>query len=274
MKHRLLSATMLTASIAAAPAHGQEQAPAPASEAIEAEAEQAPADDNVIIVSGTRRDISVTDAPINITALSGATLNDERINDVKDLGAFTPGMTVANQGPRGSASIVMRGLSANGNGITGSNFDDALGTYLGEVPLYLDFKLIDIERVEVLLGPQGTLYGLGTLAGAIRYIPERPDPTLFSGSMHGRVYDVNHSAGAGFVGDVVFNVPLVADVLAFRTATGYYYDPGFIDYPFIVSRSRATSTIRWARRPIRKPTSARAGTSTTKRPSPRAISWA
>ncbi|MDE8653586.1 TonB-dependent receptor [Novosphingobium album (ex Liu et al. 2023)] len=224
LKLGLLCATMLTTSLATAPAYAQAE---PAAEA--------DAGDDVIIVSATRRATSIMDTPINISAIGGETLQDERLDDVKDLGAFTPGLTVTDTGPRGSASIVMRGLSADGTGTAGSNYDNAIGTYLGEVPLYLDFKLIDIARVETLLGPQGTLYGLGTLAGAIRYIPERPDPTQVSGSVHGRVYDVAHSSGVGYVGDATVNLPIIRDVLAFRTASGYYYDPGFIDYPFIVA---------------------------------------
>ncbi|NVP29371.1 hypothetical protein, partial [Vibrio cholerae] len=82
-----------------------------------------------------------------------------------------------------------------------------IGTYLGEIPLYLDFKLIDLQRVEVLLGPQGTLYGLGTLAGAIRYIPERPDATKVSGYVHARGYDVKAGSGLGYVIDGAINFP-------------------------------------------------------------------
>lgn len=227
MKIGLLCATMMTAALAA-PAFGQEVAPEAPAVADEYEGQ------DVIIVSATRRATSLMETPVNLTAVSSEALAAERLDDIKDLGAFTPGITVTDSGPRGSANIVMRGLSAEGSGSTGSNYDNAIGTYLGDIPLYLDFKLIDIKRVEVLLGPQGTLYGLGTLAGAMRYIPERPDASGFSGYAHGRVYDVAHSSGAGYVADAAINVPLIRDVLAFRTATGYFYDPGFIDYPFLV----------------------------------------
>lgn len=228
LKIGLLCATMMTATLAT-PAFGQENIPA-----APATADDDYAGQDAIIVSATRRATSLMETPVNLTAVSSEALAAERLDDVKDLGAFTPGITVIDAGPRGSANIVMRGLSAEGSGSTGSNYDNAVGTYLGDIPLYLDFKLIDIERVEVLLGPQGTLYGLGTLAGAMRYIPERPDASGFSGYAHGRVYDVAHSSGAGYVADAAINVPLIRDVLAFRTATGYFYDPGFIDYPFLV----------------------------------------
>lgn len=224
MKLGLLCATMLSASIVAVPAYA-ETADQPAAEAV---------DDSVIIVSGTRRDLAINKSPINISAVGAATLQEERIDDVKDLGAFVPGMTITPSGPGGAATVVVRGLTAGGPGATGSNYSNSLGTYLGDVPLYLDFKMIDIERIETLLGPQGTLYGLGTLAGSIRYIPKRPDTSSLSGEVHGRLYDVAHSSGLGYVGDVVLNIPIVSDTLAFRTATGYYYDPGFIDYPFLV----------------------------------------
>jgi outer membrane receptor protein involved in Fe transport len=114
------------------------------------------------------------------------------------------------------------------------NYDDALGVYLAEVPLYYDFKLLDLERVETLLGPQGTLYGLGTLAGAIRYIPNRPNADQFEGEAHGRLYAKDHSDKLGYQADMAINIPIVTDHVAFRTATGYYYDPGFIDYTMLL----------------------------------------
>jgi len=223
LKMGLLSATIISGAAFATPVLAQEPQAA------------ADAESDVIVVTGTRRSTTLMETPINISAIGAAELASERLDDVRDLGAFTPGITVTDTGPRGAATIVMRGLSADDSGATGANYDNAIGTYLGEIPLYLDFKFIDIERIETLLGPQGTLYGLGTLAGAIRYIPNRPDPTQFSGEVHGRVYDVAHSKGVGYVGDATINIPIVKDVLAFRSATGYYYDPGFIDYPYLVA---------------------------------------
>ncbi|MGW8203956.1 TonB-dependent receptor [Sphingomonas bisphenolicum] len=224
LKLGLLSATIISGAVAAMPAMAQTAAAA------------AEAEGDMIVVTGTRRSTTLMETPINISAIGAAELASERLDDVRDLGAFTPGITVTDTGPRGAATIVMRGLSADDSGASGANYDNAIGTYLGEIPLYLDFKFIDIERVETLLGPQGTLYGLGTLAGAIRYIPNRPDPTRFGGEVRGRAYDVAHSKGVGYVGDATLNIPIIKDVLAFRTATGYYYDPGFIDYPFLVAQ--------------------------------------
>jgi outer membrane receptor protein involved in Fe transport len=225
VKGALLSATVLTTAMAGT-------APVMAQTLLAAAA--ADEGDDTIIVTATRRSTNLADVPINISAIGAEQLQDQRLNDIRDLGAFTPGVTITDTGPRGAGTIVMRGLSADDTSTFADNGNNAIGTYLGEVPLYLDFKLIDLQRVEVLLGPQGTLYGLGTLAGAIRYIPERPDPTKTSGYVHGRVYDVKEGSGVGFVGDAAFNLPIIKDVLAFRTATGYYSDPGFIDYPFTV----------------------------------------
>jgi outer membrane receptor protein involved in Fe transport len=190
--------------------------------------------EDAIVVTATRRSTALADVPINISVVGAEQIQQQRLNDIRDLGAFIPGITVTDTGPRGAGSIVMRGLSANDSSTFADNSNNAIGTYLGEVPLYLDFKLIDLQRVEVLLGPQGTLYGLGTLAGAIRYMPERPDASQASGYVHGRVYDVKEGSGVGFVGDAALNLPIIKDVLAFRTATGYFSDPGFIDYPFTV----------------------------------------
>ena len=190
-------------------------------------------DANEIVVTATRRSTTLQDVPINISAVGAEQLSRQRIDDVQDLAAFTPGMTVTDTGPSSTGNIVLRGISsADASG--GSNYNSAVGVYLGEVPLYLDFKLIDISRVEVLQGPQGTLYGLGTLSGAVRYIPNRPDPSTFAVEAHGRVFDVAHSRDPGFNMDGSVNIPIVADHLAFRTTVGYYNNPGFIDYNYLL----------------------------------------
>lgn len=232
----LLSATMLMGG--AAPAFAQNQAPDQAGTTGSAVADQAtPAGDSAdgdIIVTGTRRAVSLQDVPINLAVTTAETLRDQRIDDVADLAAFTPGLTVIDTGPRSANNVTLRGITAADTGTLGANRNTAVGIYLGEVPLYLDFKLIDIARVETLLGPQGTLYGLGTLSGAIRYIPERPDLDDFSGEVHARYYDVSQSRSPGYQGDAVLNIPIVKDLIALRSVVGYYDDPGFIDYPLLV----------------------------------------
>lgn len=227
LKLGLLSATMFTSTMLAAPALAQDEAPAEA-------AEEEATDDNSIIVTATRRATTIMDTPINISVLGGEEIQRQRLNDVRDIADFTPGVTISDTGPRSTGTIVLRGLRASDTSGSGSNGDNALGVYMGEVPLFYDFKILDIERVETLLGPQGTLYGLGTLAGAIRYLPNRPDVTGFEGEVHGRVYSKAESDSLGYQMDGMINIPIVSDHIAFRSATGYYYDPGFIDYPLLV----------------------------------------
>ncbi len=194
----------------------------------------ASADAGEIVVTATRRATTLQDAPINISALSAEALTKNRIDDVKGLAAFTPGLTVVDTGPKSTGTIIMRGISSADTNVTGSNYDNAVGVYLGEVPLYLDFKLLDISRVEVLQGPQGTLYGLGTLAGAVRYIPNRPDTDRWSIDAHLRAFGESHSGQPGVNGDVTVNIPIVRDHIAFRSTVGYYDNPGFIDYNYLL----------------------------------------
>src|SRR6201996_1263344 len=183
----LLSATML-AGLAASPTLAQTAPAAPAS----GSSSSAPSSIGEIVVAATRRSSTIQNAPINISAVTGQTIQSQRIDDVKSLAAFTPGVTVADTGPATTGNIIMRGISSGDTSANGSNTNNSVGVYLGEVPLYLDFKLIDISRVEVLQGPQGTLYGLGTLAGAMRYIPNRPNPDRFTVDMNGRVFNESH----------------------------------------------------------------------------------
>jgi outer membrane receptor protein involved in Fe transport len=238
LRFNLLTATILASAAMAVPAMAQDagetQRAADGQPQEVTATATAPEQNDEIVVTATRRSTNLMDTPINIAVVGAEQIDRQRIDDVRDLADFTPGLTISDTGPGSTGSIVLRGLSADDVGDGGSNYDDALGVYLGEVPLYYDFKLLDLERVETLLGPQGTLYGLGTLAGAIRYIPTRPKTDRFEGEAHGRLYGKRHGGKLGYQSDAVINIPIVTDHVAFRTATGYYYDPGFIDYPLLV----------------------------------------
>lgn len=193
-----------------------------------------------ITVTASRRTTSVQDIPFNIAAFSGETLERKRLQDLGEFARWVPGLSLVDQGPRAADLMTVRGLNVSslnaseflGNGSGGGG--DSVATYVGEIPLYVDLRMNDMERVEVLLGPQGTLYGAGTLAGAIRYIPNKPRLDEYTLDLHGDVYTLAESSGAGFDAGAVVNLPIVDDRLAFRASVGYLDDPGFIDYNFLV----------------------------------------
>lgn len=190
-----------------------------------------------IIVTASRRATSIQEIPYNIAAIGSQQLEEQRLNDLADLGRVVPGLTVIDQGPRAGNVMTVRGLntdSLSGTELLNNTSGNVVGTYIGEIPLYLDLKLKDLDRVEVLLGPQGTLYGASTLGGAVRYIPQRPRTDAFTVDVEGQAYALGHSDGLGFDGDVVMNLPL-SEQLAWRVLVGSVSDPGFIDYDYLVT---------------------------------------
>ncbi len=130
----------------------------------------------------------------------------------------------------------MRGLTTADAGVTASTSSSSEAVYFGETPMYLDLKFVDISRVETLLGPQGTLYGLGTMFGAIRYIQNRPSASRWEGSVHARVFGESHSGQPGMNADATINIPVIQDLLAFRGSVGYWDNPGFIDYVYLLNQ--------------------------------------
>jgi len=200
-----------------------------------ASAEPSAADGSEIVVTANRRASSVQKTPLNIAAVTDTFISQQGLENLADVTRFVPGISVVDQGPRQGNTIIVRGLNATG---LSDNDGDNIGggtvaVYIGEIPLFVDLKLNDIERVEFLLGPQGTLYGAGTLGGAIRYIPKRPKFSKWEGQIRGDAY--GYSVGSGISTDLgaTINVPL-SDNLAVRGSIDYLNDRGFIDQPYLL----------------------------------------
>lgn len=190
-----------------------------------------------VIVTATRRSQDIQDLPMNISAVSGDDIDRQGIQDLADLTRIIPGIFLVNQGARAASLMVVRGLNTSSIAASeglGNSSGGVVATYVGDIPLYVDLKLFDMDRVEALLGPQGTLYGAGTLGGALRYIPNRPDTDESSLKVDLDGFGRSHSDGFGSTVTVAMNQPIVKDALAVRAAAGYFYDPGFIDYGYLV----------------------------------------
>ncbi|MEP2650468.1 MAG: TonB-dependent receptor [Paraglaciecola sp.] len=188
-----------------------------------------------IQITATRRTGTVQDAPLNITALTSDTLSEQNISDLDDVARWVPGLTVTDQGGRSDSPIIVRGLNTNSSG-PGSD-GGTVATYVGEIPLFINLRLNDIDRVEVLIGPQGTLYGAGTLGGAIRYIPKQVELDITEGQVYGDLFSQSESASLGGEAGFVFNTPLIEDELGLRVSLNKYHNPGFIDYNYVVRES-------------------------------------
>ena len=186
----------------------------------------------VIEVTGSRRLSTVQSLPINIGALDADTLDNQHIGDLVDAARWLPGLTVVDQGGFYRSPIIVRGLNTNTSGP--SNDGGTVATYLNDIPLAIDLKLIDVERIEVLIGPQGTLYGAGTLGGAIRYITKKPQLDETSGELYGEWLSIKESDDTGSELGFVFNHALVEGKLAIRAAFNYLDNPGFIDNRFLL----------------------------------------
>ncbi len=186
-----------------------------------------------LVVTATRTAESMRDVPMSVSAFIGEDIERRDLEDVAELAHWTPGLTVVDQGARGTDVVIVRGLHTNSLNGSGAG-DTGVAKYIGDVPTGVDLRLSDIERVEVLLGPQGTLYGAGTLAGAVRYLPRRPDPERRTFDLRTDLFGLAHGGTAGSDVGLTFNLPLVRSGLALRGSIDRFADPGFIDYDYLL----------------------------------------
>jgi iron complex outermembrane receptor protein len=180
-----------------------------------------------IVVTAERRPDTAQQAPTALTALSGERIGLADVTDLTDVGSLVAGMTVTNLGS-GRNKILLRGMSDGAfTGLTQSTvaiyLDLAPITYSAPDP---DLKLIDIDRVEVLRGPQGTLYGTGPIGGVVRIVTNRPDPDDLALTVSA-TQSWTHSGGQNTDYSATGNLPLLAGRLAIR---GSIYEETFGGY--------------------------------------------
>jgi iron complex outermembrane receptor protein len=184
-----------------------------------------------VVVTATKRESTVQNTPMSITAVTGEDILERGIADFSGIIQSVPGVAMRTSGP-GQTEVEMRGMtSAGGNSST-------VGFYLDDTPLtapanaqngkvVIDPNLYDLNRVEVLRGPQGTLYGSGSMGGTIKLVPNAPDPSQFAASAQ---LTPSYTDGGGFnhAENAMMNLPL-ANSLALRIVASESHDSGWID---------------------------------------------
>jgi len=192
------------------------------------------ADDDIqeVLITAQKRTSTVQDTPISISAVSGETLQARGIGDFSTLAQSTPGVSLKSEGP-GQTEIEMRGMTSSGGN------SPTVGFYLDDIPLsppagaqngkvVISPSLYDVSRVEVLRGPQGTLYGSGSMGGTVRLITNQPDPSALHASAQS-ILSGTDGGGFNHTNNLMLNIPLIEDVLALRMVATEVHTSGWID---------------------------------------------
>jgi iron complex outermembrane receptor protein len=192
-----------------------------------------------IVVTAQKRVSTVQETPISISAVSGQDLQDRGITSFTTLAQSTPGVSLKSEGP-GQTEIELRGMTASGGNSA------TVGFYLDDIPMtapagaqngkvVIDPTLYDLNRVEVLRGPQGTLYGAGSMGGTVKLITNQPNLTEFQATAES-ILSGTDGGGFNHNDNFMVNIPLVTGKLALRVVGSEAYTSGWIDrivaYPF------------------------------------------
>jgi iron complex outermembrane recepter protein len=184
-----------------------------------------------VVVTAEKREESAQDVPISIVAVGSDELQQRNITTIDDLVFAVPGLSIQSDGST-TRRIMLRGISNT----LGNSSSSLIGLYLDEASVtaglssQLDLRTYDLERVEVLRGPQGTLYGDGSVGGTIRFITRDPDLKHFGFNADVAALFTENGAPSQRI-DEVINVPLIDDVLGVRISGSFDHEGGWIDQP-------------------------------------------
>ena len=227
----LIGTSALAFALPAAAQTAQESTAQAANQAADQAAPAAPEQEPEIIVTATKRASRVQDVPFSINAQTQADIERANAQTIEDISRNVAGLAVQNLGP-GQSQVSIRGVSAGQIVRDQPGVKEQVGIYLDESVVSLslftpDFDLFDLNRVETLRGPQGTLFGSGSVGGTIRYITNQPKLGVVEGEVEG---GINFLKGGdmGWDGKAALNVP-IADTLAARVVAYHTHFGGFID---------------------------------------------
>ena len=183
-----------------------------------------------VYVTATKRGdaVSIQDTSMSITALSQETIEKRGLLELSDYINTIAGVSLFSVNAT-DQRIFIRGLALSGSSQT------SVSTYLGDMPLStavagtVNLRLVDIERIEVLKGPQGTLYGSSASSGTLRYIPVKPNLDEIEGSITANFITQAESDETGQSLEGVINIPFIQNELGLRVAAYHYNEPGYID---------------------------------------------
>src|SRR5947209_14115513 len=174
-----------------------------------------------VIVTAQKRSESEQSVPMSMTTFSRAALEQKSITDFFDYATKVPNLAFA---PTGDGVGTARTVS-----IRGISGDNVTGFYIDDTPLpdSLDPRVLDIDHIEVLRGPQGTLYGARSMGGVVRIITKEPELSQFSADVHGGVSDTSNTNRPNYTGDAVLNIPIIANRIALRISGFYDEQAGY-----------------------------------------------
>jgi len=201
--------------------------------------------DGTIVVTALRRTSTVQDTPLAITAITSDTLANIGATNITDLAKMTPGLRIQDNGP-GQRRLSLRGILSAGEPTVGFYYDETpiagnVGTGSDAGGRTPDFSLFDLERVEVLRGPQGTLYGASSMSGAVRVIMNKPR-FADAGAVEGTVAATD-GGGLSYVVNGMVNAPIVDGLLAARAVVYRRYSDGYIDNLLLDRNNANQSTV-------------------------------
>jgi outer membrane receptor protein involved in Fe transport len=186
-----------------------------------------------VLVTATKRGASsIQDIPYNISAVGGSFLEQAGVDDFAEIARVVPGLELVDGGPN-NKQFVIRGLAGDSGAAQTSVYIDEVPFSFGQTGNVRQSEIMsyDLERVEVLRGPQGTLYGEGSQGGTIRYITRKPDLSEFSGSARVTVAEASRDGGTRLSADGMLNLPLVKDTFGLRAVVSMRDNDGLVDRP-------------------------------------------
>ena len=188
-----------------------------------------------ITVTAEKRSESQQNVPLSMTTFSSAILQQKEINTFFDYATKVPNLAFA---PTGDGVSTARTVS-----IRGISGDNVTGFYIDDTPLpdSIDPRVLDIDHIEVLRGPQGTLYGARSMGGVVRIITKDPDLNNFSGEVHGGASSTHHTDQPNYTADGVVNIPLIPDHMALRLSGFYDTEAGYFKRSFCSDPAAATA---------------------------------